>query len=458
MLKIKKSDYEIKFYEVDPKKVIEELDIEANAKKEAELNLPLEDANDLDVNEFNIKKYLLDKVKEANEIVINKKAVYNKILFRITEAFNKEKEISYLPEKYKNDFDHYFLEAKEEYENEKKKFQDVEKDYHNFRNENNIDRVEDSKNPLILTAILGFILIIESIFNSYFFAKGNELGIFGGFIQASIVSLINLGVAMLLINLIRNQKSIKISNFAKRFYQFLIVLLSTGIVFFHLLVGHFRTAFTTDPENAYDVSVSNFLNNPFYITGFDSWTIVIIGIILFIIIALDVRFYKDIYPGYTEITKKYNKHKTDLNELKSAISDHLKALEEDQEKDLKKSLDQIKYIFNDVRDIPNYKMNLEAKYKEHLSHLNNSFNLLIKRYRSINQANRKTDKPKYFDRTEKLDGFDIISFELEEDIKNLKKLQKIVENLPDLEASIMKEINNTTNQIRNISEIINEQV
>ena len=132
MFKYKKSDYETKFQEADPTKIIDELEIEIKAKKEAELNLPLEDSTDLDVNEFSIKKYMLDKIKESNELVINKKTVYNNILFRITEATNKFKEMKNLPNKYNNECEYYISQAKEEYLDKKNKFVAIEKDLKNI--------------------------------------------------------------------------------------------------------------------------------------------------------------------------------------------------------------------------------------------------------------------------------------------------------------------------------------
>lgn len=457
MLKFKKSDYETKFKEINYEKIINELEIEKKALKEGELNLPLETDIDLDVNEFTIKRYMLDKVKEANELVINKKTVYNNILFRITEATNKINEIINLPEKYRNECEHYLIHAKEEYSSQQKKFLALEKDLRNFKSENKIEREEIStKNRVLSIAILIFIVLVESIVNSTFFAKANDLGLLGGFVQASIISGINLGLAYSFVILFRYKNKIKLSNIQKNTYYLLLAFLIIFVFSFHLLTGHFRDGLSIDPENAYIISINNFFENPFTLMTLDSWLLIGVGLILFFLFIFDLKSFKDPYPGYTEITKRYEFEKNKFDNIKSKILDEIKVNEEEIEKNLKSSILFVKNIFNESRDIPNFKKDLEAKYKEHITHLENTYTLLIKKYRSINLANRKTAKPKYFDNKLILDGYEKIQFEIDLDIQKIEKLEKIVNNIVNTEALTFKRITEiTTSQIKLMTELIN---
>lgn len=456
MFKYKKSDYETKFQEVDPTKIINELDIEIKAKKEAELNLPLEDSTDLDVNEFSIKKYMLDKIKEANELVINKKTVYNNILFRITEATNKFKEMKNLPDKYKNECEYYISQAKEEYLDKKNKFIAMEKDLKNFKLENKLEREEVSTNyPLIFISLLIFVIIFESVINATFFAKANDLGLLGGFTQAVIISLINVAAAFFVIILYRYRNNIKLSKIKKDLYSIGISVLILGILFFHLLIGHFRDALSIDPENAYKISINNFMNTPFELMTFESWLLISIGIILFLFFIIDLKSFKDSYPGYTEITKRYEKEKYQLDNLKLKILDDIKNEEELIEKELKSLIYHIKSVFNESRDIPNFKKDLEAKYNEHIMHLENTYGLLIRRYRSINLTSRTGPKPKYFDNVARLNDYERIDLEIELDNEKIHNLETIVENIPDTEAKLFKEFITITNQIKSNAEFIN---
>jgi hypothetical protein len=139
----------------------------------------------------------------------------------------------------------------------------------------------------------------------------------------------------------------------------------------------------------------------------------------------------------------------------TSILEEIKINEEEVENKLQISILNIKNIFNESRDIPNFKKDLEAKYNEHIQHLENTYGLLIKRYRSLNIANRKANKPKYFDNDPILDGYERIDFEINLDIQKIEKLEKIVEDIPNIENLTFKRIIEVTSQMKLMAEFIN---
>lgn len=345
---------------------------------------------------------------------------------------------------------------KEEYYEHQKSFLLLEKDLKNFKIENKIEREEIStKNKVLFVAILIFIVIGESIINSTFFAKANDLGLLGGFIQALIISGINLGLAYSFVSVFRHKTKITLSKIQRNIHYLLLTFLIIVVFVFHLLIGHFRDGLSVDPENAYVISVNNFIESPFSLMTFDSWLLIAIGLILFFAFITDIKSLKDPYPGYTEITKRFETEKNKFDEIKSKILEEIKINEEEVENKLQISILNIKNIFNESRDIPNFKKDLEAKYNEHIQHLENTYGLLIKRYRSLNIANRKANKPKYFDNDPILDGYERIDFEINLDIQKIEKLEKIVEDIPNIENLTFKRIIEVTSQMKLMAEFIN---
>lgn len=453
----KNKGYETKFDKLNPNELIKKLNIEVKAKEEASKNLPLLDSNEIDVNEYEIKQYISDNAKNSNELVINKKTVYNNILFRITEALSLAKEINITTVKYKNDFSHFISQASDDLNTKKDSMVRAAKDLKNFKLDNNIDREEtSSEKPIFHYSILSLIILVESIINSFFFASGSDLGILGGAMQAFIVALLNFMFAMIVFKLYSFFTDIKRSLFYKRILQILIIFMSFFVLIFHLIVGHFRDAISISPEEAYKMSMNTFLNSPFTLESFQSWMLIVIGISIFIFVLFELSKIMDPYPGYSKITEKYIKAKNEFESLKYDVLEEAKNIEEATEENVKSTIRQIKHIYNESRDIPNNLINLEDKYKEHIQHLENIYNLLIKRYRNINISFREDkQRPNYFDRDEILDTFDRISFANSFNNDELKELENIIKNLPEEEARIFNEIIQITKEVKQNKEYFN---
>ena len=92
-------------------------------------------------------------------------------------------------------------------------------------------------------------------------------------------------------------------------YTILSGLLVVATVTFHFLVGHYRDALGINVETAYHYSVINFKISPFVLMDFESYILVFMGFLFFILLIIDLYKLKDPYPGYGEITHKFNKIK-----------------------------------------------------------------------------------------------------------------------------------------------------
>lgn len=456
MIKKKINDFETKFEEVDVDNLISILEVEKKAKMEAEKELPLSDSLELDVNEYRIQNFLKNEIKKANDFVIDKLAVFNQILFRTSTAINNANGISHFHEKYENDFSHFSERIKDEFIDYQSKVELSKKDLDNFKIENEIEREEQSpisKSKSI--SILLLIILFEVVLNFNFFAKGSELGMIGGIFNSTLISAINAVMAYFFVLLWRRKSLKSYTPILKNTLVILSALIVVVISLFHLTVGHYRDALGVDPEKAYFLSIESFSNSPFSLIGFESWLLVFFGMLLFIFMVIDIYKMEDPYPGYTNVTKIYEKAKMDLDNFKSDMLDEVKNIEENAHNDLKLIIKSIIVINDEILNIPNFAERLERKYEEHLTHLNNTYNVLIKRYRNINASYRSTSAPKYFDKKEILDDYNKMDFSLESDLENIKKLGLIIEKLPKIESTVFKKITDITMEIKSKNEFLN---
>ncbi|WP_323845161.1 hypothetical protein [Microbulbifer magnicolonia] len=179
----------------------------------------------------------------------------------------------------------------------------VRMDLEIFKHRNDLTREAIYRESKILHySIIFFIVIFETALNSFFLSKGSELGLVGGFFQAFIISLVNLGLAAFAAFALRG-------SFHRNILRKLLALLlfaAIGAVAtaFVLGVGHYREALELNPFIASKLAVMNLWGDPFGIHDFNSWIMVIVSGIALILLTAKFFVVDDRYPGYTAMTRR----------------------------------------------------------------------------------------------------------------------------------------------------------
>ncbi|WP_043317273.1 hypothetical protein [Microbulbifer sp. HZ11] len=172
-----------------------------------------------------------------------------------------------------------------------------------FRQRNGLTREAVYRESRILhLSVIFFIVIMETVLNAFFLSKGSELGLVGGFFQAFIISMINLGFAVFLAFSLRHCFH---HNPARKFCAgtlFVGVLFAAAI--FVLSVGHYREALETNPFAASQMAMTTLLAQPLGIQDFNSWIMVVVSGIAVILLTAKFFVVDDRYPGYTAITRR----------------------------------------------------------------------------------------------------------------------------------------------------------
>lgn len=110
---------------------------------------------------------------------------------------------------------------------------------------------------LVLVAV-----VAESVANSYFFSKGSDLGLLGGAFQALLISVANIGSALLVgvyvVPLFNHFMSARRASGVIGTVVYTIVLF-----FFNLATAHYRAQLELDPFNALIKAIPRLIQNPF---------------------------------------------------------------------------------------------------------------------------------------------------------------------------------------------------
>jgi len=374
------------------------LRISSAAKQAAMEEEPKSDSMNLDDTERSIISFCEREVQKANDLVYDKFSVFKQLMTKVTKAISNIESLKLIHETFRSEYQYNIRKNSSESDIIQQEYNLAKKDLYSFKSEHKLIRQEQSSTkPLLNWAIVLVIVFAESVLNASFFAKGSELGLLGGIVQAFVIVMINVLVANLVVLLIRRRNLISNSSIEKLGYTLLSGILIVATVCFHFLVGHYRDALRIYFENAYAFSVLNFSSSPFVLIDFESYILVVMGFLFFVVLIIDLYKLKDPYPGYGEITQKFNKIKQEYDALNFVLLDD----EHEMTKTINQKIELLKteatQTYEEIQDIHIAKQKLENKYNEHVSSIKNLAITAVKSYRSMNSDMRTTPKPAYFD-------------------------------------------------------------
>lgn len=424
------------------------LRISSAAKQAAMEEEPNTNSMNLDETERSIISYCEREVQKANDIVYDKFSVFKQLMTKATKAIANIESLKLIHETFRSEYQYNIRKNSGEAKIIQEEYNLAKKDLFSFKNEHKLIRQEQSSTkPLLNWAIVLVIVLAESMLNSSFFAKGSELGLLGGIIQAFVIVMVNVLVANIVVLLIRRRNLVTISGMQKLGYTLLTGVLLAGTVSFHFLVGHYRDALGINVETAYHYSVINFKANPFVLMDFESYILVVMGFLFFILLIIDLYKLKDPYPGYGEITHKFNKIKEEYDSLNFMLLDD----EKDMTKDISNRIELIKTeansVYEEIQGIHIAKQKLENKYNEHISSVKNLAITAIKSYREMNTEMRTTPKPAYFDHEIEFNPA-TIEFNYIDDKEKTVLLESAIQNLPQYELDAKTNIHKIIEELK----------
>ena len=292
---------------LDINKVKADLKVEEQAIYQAGNNLPDSNDKNLDAPQQKIIQFFIQKISDARssaqEHLNYKKTRRQEIESHFPVNFdeipkNLENSVNRIQQNRKNRIKEYRKRERESLI----KLEAFKRDH---------KRKWNAKYPaskVLHWSIIALFVLIESSLNAYFFSKGSDLGLLGGLLEALLVSISNVGSALIIGVLVLPTALNHIDKEKRNTYKYILIFYAIIMVAFNLLTGHYRVKLESEPFSAMTQAFYSFIHNPLGIDNFDAWLLVLIGS-LFLIFAL-IKGYTsdDPYPGYGHLDREYKKN------------------------------------------------------------------------------------------------------------------------------------------------------
>jgi len=386
----------MRFTKIDIDEISKKLDIKNKAINQGRKGLPTKKDQELDQPQKEIVEYMRNTLSEERQMVIETLNNYQQKRQDI-ESF-----IKFIP------VDLVVGEAEHEIEQNKQNSRDdlieiKKKERKSFRGLRSFERKNDLNRDAIYPeskifhwAVIIAAIVIESIANSYFFAKGSDMGLLGGVFQALLISMANIGSALFMgvyiLPFMNHQ------NLTKKILSISTVsIYAILIFFFNLATAHYRAQLETDPIHAILKAITQLVNHPFGIVNYEAWVLFVMGL-LFASFAL-IKGYTsdDSYPGYGPIYRAYQESIDQYKHERRKITNEINASINKYNGDVLTGL--VKEAHKNMMEYPDLNNQSEERttaFKNYARDLESSCNTLLQEYRIINNEIQGNTPPEYF--------------------------------------------------------------
>jgi len=393
-------DYKIStelFGQFDPNKVAKELHLEEKGAEKGAENLPTASSQIPDEIESLISERLESAKIKANEIAEDHIQTYSDRISNLDFEgyFAQLRQVGPMAI---NDLKTKHHDGLNEMNGPRKSLHDIEKEYKFFRKENRLEnRTARMNSGLHHTISILFIIIMlfaEVVLNGWLLGKNNVQGFFGGFTDAFYFAGLNIFSSILITNYWIRQ-IVRPSFFKKLIGLLGVVVWILLVLSINFALAHFKETSGNSFQLASEDVMIRILERPFDLQLM-SWVLFAVGIVFACATLIDIWFYNDVFPGYSQLQSKWeNEQQKYKNSFEESI-DNLSEIIEDYQDDLKKISADLTLRQQELDKILTGKNRLIALYDSHNDHLQRSADVLFSAYFESNKSSRTKPAPKRY--------------------------------------------------------------
>lgn len=443
------------FPEILADKIASDLGVEKIGQLEGSQNEPSNESTILSVTELKIvgevKRLRMDGFNRFNDHM----ETYAR---RLREASNSRAELLTITKIALGNYEKTVANWKNKLVNANEHVKDRKLERDAFRQEHKLNRTShDFSNLILFFGILLFLVLLESIVNGYFFATGNELGLFGGISVATTISILNVGFLSVFGYLSRY---INHRYFFRKMMGLLLIILALAFTFtFNLGVSHFREATASFPwEEAVFIAVKSFQESPFGIENIESWFLFCAGILVCITAFWKAWAIDDPYPDYGRVSRRLENSRENYAHLLDEAFIELEELRNQAVDELDEARRTLTQNISEAADVVAARAGLAAQLNEFLSHADQVVQQVLAIYRAANRKSRSTPEPKYFQTSYSFDAVNMQPMPSLDTTKSaIKEIKKIDQIVSDTIESITQRYSEAIHSFNSIGLIENEQ-
>lgn len=417
-------------YAINIEKIAQEINLEAEARRLAESNLPKTDETALTGVESQIIRRIEKARQDYSSWAVDRRKVLNETIENcdVAPLINKALQVD-------NEFERKASELLSQNEQVLKEtaenayYLDIELD--RVRAQNALQRqafYPDVTRKFLKWSILILLIVIEGILNAVFFAKGISTGLIGGFVYAASFSFVNVFLAYLWGRFaIPNCNHIKLIR--QYFGAFSVLAALATAIGIGLLIAHFRDALGSDLANAPRMALESLRQEPLGLQEVHSWILFGISVVFALIALGDAYSMDDPYPGYGAISRRARQAFDDYITELGGVRDALQELKDRALDELDKTLSQCQSDLRILNEMIEHKVATETHLRNALADADNCLGTLLRTFRDINQLHRKNRKPLYFGEDPKIKEIKWPDFSVDHDRFKYKEQSSLVDQL-----------------------------
>lgn len=428
-------------YAIDTEKIAKETNLEEEARRMGEANLPASGETEL----CGIETLILRRVERARQDFLAWGADQFKVLSQeverrdITPIVNKagqaDREFERMASSLLAEKDKVLTELAAAANTSAAELNE-------FRSRHRLNRqaiYPDGAGTFFRVSVLVLLVVIEAALNAVFFAKGLSTGLVGGFVYAGAFAFANVAFACvwgrwMLPNLHHRHP------FRKLLGALAVPAAGATALAVALLIAHFRDALTLDLADAPRAALESLRDTPFVLQEVQSWVLFGVSLLFALIALVDSFGLDDAYPGYGAVDRRkkvaFNAYVLELEDVRTA----LQQLKDEALAALERAMAESRAGLQALHEAMEQKTTTGTRFRNVLADVDNCLDTLLRRFRDINKLHRATPCPAYFAERPRLVDLRRTDFSVDKDRRKYTDqavlLQEFVDRIEGLRSNI----------------------
>ena len=385
------------FPEIDFQKLIARLEPKKRGAEQGAKELPPKEPDVLDDVEIELIEYIERERSNSTSATMNQIQVYDERMasldfegrFSVVRAASVEAVAEFKVES---------QQGQDRLHSLRRSLLELEKERDGFRRKHKIDRTAHYPTNAIKFLKIGFLallFVVETAINGAFLAKGNELGLLGGTVEAFTFAALNI-FATALIGFFGIRWLYHRSFVANVFGLLCLLAFLAFSVTLNLALAHYREVSGTFFESAGSEIIRRLSVTPLGLTDIKSWLFFGIGILFSVFSVMDVISIDDHYPGYGSLDRRLMNAQAFYIDWKEHLRNRLRDIRDDATTALSDASRDLSIRRSESEIIIEQRSALVSRFRTHLTHLGRTCEKLLQEYRKANQGARSTPFPPHF--------------------------------------------------------------
>lgn len=437
-----------------------QLDLEAKGKQRGQQNEPATHSANLDEVEHSIVERIYAERNSAHQQLVDQLETYSHRLGAL-DFQGRFAAIQHAAPAAVGEFNAEALQGRDVLNRLRRTLVENERERDGFRKWHRLERapqVSSGVGTFLKIAFLFFLFVVETYINGVFLAKGNELGLLGGVVEALVFAVLNVVVSFFL-----GLLGVRQINCRGIFRNVIgIVSIVCWFVFaagLNLALAHYREISGSLYEDAGARVLRRLAMSPTGLSDIKSWLFFALGCVFSTAALIDGIFYTDRCPGYGELEKRVLRaHDAYMDDKNILIAD-LKDIREDAIEQMEEAQRDLGKRRGEHDAILEGRARFLALFEQFQDQLQRTANALLSKYRSANRQARSSDAPARYDHPFTMDRIKVAS-DLQPSLvrKNLDDEIQAMQGLLKKEiAAIHRAFDDAIESYRQIDDLVPEE-